>query len=312
MNDKKIGIIYEHPLWHEPLFAMLDQLNIAYEKIDLKSDSFKIERSECISLYYNLVSPSAYTRKNQHSISYARSLVRHLEDQGCRVLNGSQSMQLEMSKSAQMSLLHKLEVNYPTSFVFNSVESITQRDINYPQILKPEQGGSGSRIYKVHSHEEVKEIFADNPTIWEPDYLFLIQNEIDYDRAFGIVRLEFLGQELLYAMRIVSHGSFNLCPSVICNPDEGDGHCEIPNAKPPEFYCYSDISPDIVNEAKRIVQESGHDVMSLEFAFNSEGKAVYYDINSNSNLREQVCRDFGSGNPFERVALFLKSFLDQD
>ena len=40
--------------------------------------------------------------------------------------------------------------------------------------------------------------------------------------------MEFLGGELLYAMRVVSHGAFNLCPSETCNPEGGGGHCEIP------------------------------------------------------------------------------------
>ena len=37
------------------------------------------------------------------------------------------------------------------------------------------------------------------------------------------MRLEFLGGQLLYAMRVKTHGRFNLCPSPVCNPDEGDG-----------------------------------------------------------------------------------------
>ena len=42
------------------------------------------------------------------------------------------------------------------------------------------------------------------------------------------MRLEFLGGELLYAMRVVTHGRFNLCPSPVCNPDDGDGVCAVP------------------------------------------------------------------------------------
>lgn len=36
--------------------------------------------------------------------------------------------------------------------------------------------------------------------------------------------MEFLGGELLYAMRVVSTGNFNLSPSNVCNPaSAGDG-----------------------------------------------------------------------------------------
>src|SRR3982751_1630250 len=36
--------------------------------------------------------------------------------------------------------------------------------------------------------------------------------------AQDIVRMEFLAGELLYAMRVVSHGCFNLCPAETCHP----------------------------------------------------------------------------------------------
>jgi len=40
----------------------------------------------------------------------------------------------------------------------------------------------------------------------------------DLARAIDLpIRMEFLGGKLLYAMRVVSHGAFNLCPSEACN-----------------------------------------------------------------------------------------------
>jgi hypothetical protein len=53
------------------------------------------------------------------------------------------------------------------------------------------------------------------------------------DAARGIVRMEFLGGKFLYAMRVVSHGVFNLCPSEVCNPaDGGNAHCALPEQAP--------------------------------------------------------------------------------
>ena len=70
------------------------------------------------------------------------------------------------------------------------------------------------------------------------------------------MRLEFLGGELLYAMRVITHGRFNLCPSPVCNPDEGDGACEIPAAEAPpvEFYPYHEVPHEAVETATRIVK----------------------------------------------------------
>ena len=42
--------------------------------------------------------------------------------------------------------------------------------------------------------------------MWLPDNLFLLQELLPHDPEQGIVRMEFLGGELLYAMRVISHG----------------------------------------------------------------------------------------------------------
>ena len=51
-----------------------------------------------------------------------------------------------------------------------------------------------------------------------PDNLLLLQEYFPHDPEKGIVRMEFLDGKLLYAMRVISHGRFNLCPSEVCNP----------------------------------------------------------------------------------------------
>ena len=65
--------------------------------------------------------------------------------------------------------------------------------------------------------------------------------------------MEFLGGELLYAMRVISHGAFNLCPSEVCNPEDGSGQCEVPEikpAKPVEFHPYHDVPAEAVEAGK--------------------------------------------------------------
>src|SRR4029434_11206220 len=111
-----------------------------------------------------------------------------------------------------------------------------------------------------------------------------------------MARLEFLGGKLLYAMRVKTHGRFNLCPSPVCNPDEGDGACEVPavqeSATPVEFYPYLDVPEDAVETAARIVRAAGLDVGGIEYLETPGGRRVFYDINANSNLRPSVAAAF--------------------
>ena len=172
-----------------------------------------------------------------------------------------------------------------------------------------EQGGSGNKIFKVNSYPELMEIFSTIPNIWEPDNLFLLQDEIEYSKEYGIIRIEFIGDEILYAMRVVTNGSFNLCPSTVCNPESGESQsCNIPQTTPPKFYPAKDIPQKVIDETIFIKKSTGHQIASIEFAFDNQGTAVYYDINSNSNLRKSICEEYGNGDPFIRVVDYLESY----
>ena len=310
-----IGIIYEHPQWHEPLFEALERKNIRYTKFDLKRGAFNGQSIAEADLYYNLVSPSAYLRGNQRAIPYAKALCTQLELEGCKVLNGSKSIQIEMSKSLQVSLLKKLGIDHPQTVVFNSVEALRNMNgtFHFPMILKPEQGGSGARIFLVNDLDELETLLVQQPELWLPDTLLLLQEKLDYDVRHGIVRLEFVGGELLYAMRVVTNGKFNLCPSVVCNPEEGTGHCEtnLNETSKPEFYAYSGVEPEAVEAGKRIMLACGHVTGSVEYLLTKDGRMVFYDINSNSNLRESIAAEFGK-QPFDVVAGFLQAQIGRD
>src|SRR6185437_4201870 len=97
----------------------------------------------------------------------------------------------------------------------------------WPALLKPEQGGSGARMYLLNSPDELRQLLRERPDLWLPDNLLLLQEYVPVDPMRGIVRMEFLGGELLDAMRVISHGSFNLCPSEVCNPENGNSQCVI-------------------------------------------------------------------------------------
>ena len=120
--------------------------------------------------------------------------------------------------------------------------------------------------------------------------------------------MEFLGGMLLYAMRVVSHGRFNLCPAPICNPDSPDDEsaCALPSipAKPVEFYAYPEVPAEAVEMGRRIMEAGGLDVGGIEYLETHDGRRIFYDINANSNLRPSIAATFGF-DPFERVVDYL-------
>lgn len=61
-------------------------------------------------------------------------------------------------------------------------------------ILKPEQGGSGARMFLVNTLEELENLLQVQPEVWLPDNLLLLQEKLEYNPEFGIVRVEFVGK----------------------------------------------------------------------------------------------------------------------
>jgi len=305
-------VLYEHPEWQKPLFAALERRGVTFSPFHVVSAAFSNLDAPAAQLYFNQASPSAYVRGHTRAVPLALAYMRSLERQGARVLNGADVFALELSKSAQATLLRTLGIDTPYSITFNDVAALRRQipvDFRWPALLKPDQGGSGARIQVVSSAAEIERIFRADPTVWLPDNLFLLQELLPHDPEEGIVRMEFLGGELLYAMRVKTHGRFNLCPSPVCNPEDGQGVCERPEeqqaaAPPVEFYPYLDVPEEAVETGKSIVRAARLDVGGIEYLETTDGRRVFYDINANSNLRPSVAAVWGF-DPFERVVDFL-------
>ncbi|HUR89812.1 MAG TPA: hypothetical protein VMZ74_12050 [Ramlibacter sp.] len=312
----ELVVIHEHPEWQKPLFAALEMRGVRFEPFDVTHTAFTNDDVPRARLYFNQASPSAYVRGNTRAVPLALAYMRSLERQGARVLNGADVFALELSKSAQATLLHTMGIDTPRSITFNdpaALRAFADR-LTWPAVLKPDQGGSGARIQVVDSIEEVEEIFRRDPSYWLPDNLFLLQEYLPHDSGQGIVRLEFLGGELLYAMRVKTHGRFNLCPSPVCNPGDGEGICEIPGhepvaAQPVEFFPYPEVPREAVATAKRIVKAARLDVGGIEYLETPDGRRVFYDVNANSNLRASIAQEYGGFDPFEKVVDYLQGII---
>lgn len=313
----KLVVLYEHPQWQLPLFSALERRGVPFEAVDLKANVFSGRDPVDARLAFNQASPSAYLRGNTRAVPMGLAYIEALEASGVRVLNGSRAFRFELSKAVQSRAMARAGIDYPRTLAFNSVDALRTRasEVGFPAILKPNQGGSGARMFKVSSIDEVDEILGGDPDLWRPDHVLLLQEYLEHDsEADGVVRMEFLGGELLYAMKVYSAGeTFNLCPSEVCNPVDGvEGACAIPEAPvaaPPRFEPFPEVPPEAVAIGKRICEIGGLDVAGIEYLETPDGRRVFYDINANSNLRGPIGEAFGF-DPFDRVVDFLQEQLE--
>jgi hypothetical protein len=280
VSEKPIGILYEHPLWFEPLFAELDRRGVPYERVHAARHVFDPgDHTIAYSLLVNRMSPSAWTRGHADAILHTLHYLAYLDEIGANVLNGHAAFEVETSKTRQCALFARLGIRYPRArAISHSSQAVAAaRGLRYPVVVKPNVGGSGAGIQSFASPEEL----ADSEHELGLDGTGLVQEHLPADGE-SIVRIEILGGEFLYAIRIrLVPGGFNLCPADYCElPGIADGvsgrGLPIESVDPP---------PDVIEDAKRIVEAAGMDLGGVEYLVNArDGLPYFYDVNALSNF----------------------------
>ena len=277
---KPIGILYEHPEWFRPLFAELGRRGVPYEPIHAARHSFDpAARDSGYSLVVNRMSPSAWTRGHADAIFHSLHYLAWLDQIGANVLNGSDAYRIELSKAAQCALFAELGLRHPRTRVVNSAEAAVEAatDLRFPVLVKPNIGGSGAGIVSFEHPEAI----AEAELVPGLDGTLLVQERLPADGE-AIIRVEMLGGELLYAIRILlAPASFNLCPADYCElPGIADGVSG--RGLPIERY---DPPDEIVEAATRIMSAAGIEVGGVEYLVDArDGDAYFYDVNALSNF----------------------------
>ena len=287
---RPIAILYENEAWMAPLFAALDRVGAPYERVFANDLSFDpAGPAPDWSLAVNKVSPSSYLRGHARSIAVARELLPLLEERGVAVVNGSRAFALETSKARQLLLLRQLGIRAPAARVITDAAQAPSaaRELRYPVIVKPNVGGSGAHMRRFDSPEALA---AAAPELeLGPDGTGLVQEFLESVDGTSR-RVEFLGGEYLYAIRIANGPGqdFNLCPADICQVDTGSefDNCVVdaPTKKRLRIDAFDAPRP-IVDDVLRIARVGGLDVGGVEYLVAArDGLPYVYDINALSNF----------------------------
>jgi hypothetical protein len=286
---RPIAVLYENEAWMAPLFGALDDLGAPYERVFLNELSFDpAGPAPGWSLAVNKVSPSSYLRGHARSIAVARELLPLLEERGIPVVNGSRAFALETSKARQLLLLRQLGIRAPAARVITdpSQAPSAARELRFPVIVKPNVGGSGAHMRRFDSPEEL--IAGAAELDLGPDGTGLVQEFLESEDGTSR-RVEFLGGEYLYAIRIASEGQdFNLCPADICQvqvSSEFDS-CVVEAPAKRQLRIDAFEAPEqIVDDVLRIARVAGLDVGGVEYLVAArDGLPYVYDINALSNF----------------------------
>ncbi len=254
----KIAILFEHPLWFEPLFAALDRRGLPFTKIALADHSFDpSDPAPPAPLVLSRVAMSGFLRDPEHGIFYASALLDHWRRCGARIVNGPETLAIDSSKARQLSLITALGFFIPDTRVVHRAQDLlaASQGMKWPLLVKANIGGSGAGIIRFSSPDELAQAVADGSVPTSIDQVLLLQDYVP-PRGGTILRVETLGGRFLYALEVESGGdSFDLCPADACIAQPGRSAIRMMAIEP---------LPEIIEAAERIAQAVGLQVGGVE------------------------------------------------
>jgi hypothetical protein len=312
MTKLPIGVFYEHPDWFKPLFSMLERRDLPFVRIDAASHAFDpSERSAPIALAFNRASPSAYMRGRKQTTFHTLAWLRHLERIGVPVVNGSTIYAIEISKATQIEVLEELGIGYPATRVVNHPTQVlaAAQTLRFPLLVKANIGGSGAGITRFEDADALAAGVRGGRLDFGVDDTALVQEAAPL-RGGSIVRIEVLGGEYLYAIKVFpEQGSFNLCPADACQTTSGESlvraACAIDAAKNGLRVEAYDPPDEMKRAVLAIAARTKLDVGGVEYLVDDrDGRPYVYDINALSNFVADGPRVIGF-DPFERLVDYL-------
>lgn len=275
-----IHVLHENAQWSAPLFEALLRLDQPFRDWDLSAGQFDLSAAPPAGVFYNRMSASAHTRGHRYSPEYASAVLHWLEAHDRRVINGSRAIQLELSKAAQYAALQSSGIATPRTVPALGREALLQaaRGFDGRFITKHNRAGKGLGVRLFETAGEL-ETWIDGPDYEAPvDGIMLVQEYIQAPEPF-ITRVEFIGGELLYAVRVDTSSGFELCPAEAC---------AVPGAAGDMFQIIDGFDSPLVDRYRRFLRANRIQVAGIEFIVDADGNAFTYDINTNTNYNPEA------------------------
>jgi hypothetical protein len=278
----KIYIIHENDEWNVPLRAALEAQGLPYQEWHLDQGHFDLSAAPPEGVFYSRMSASSHTRGHRYAPEYTSAVLAWLENHGRRVLNPTRALQLEINKAAQYVALHAHGIRTPKTSAAVGRAAILQAAAAFtgPFISKHNRAGKGLGVHLFYGIDELQS-YLDSDEFDEPvDGITLLQQYIKAPQPY-ITRVEFVGREFMYAVRVDTSEGFELCPADASSIE--DQFCPATTTATEKFVIQEHFEHPLLKRYQRFLQIEGIDVAAFEFIVDAQGLDYTYDINTNTN-----------------------------
>jgi len=277
-----VHVLHENPEWMPPFAAAFAAEGVDWDETLVTGGSLDLTAAPAEGLWWSRMSASAHTRGHTAAAEHARALLDVLEAHGRRVVNGRAVLDLELSKVRQLALLRAARVAVPrtVAVVGGRPDDVlaAAATVRPPVVVKPNRGGKGLGVTRFDS---VDELAAALPGLDEPvDGVLLVQEYVEPARP-RITRAEIVGGELVYAITAdTERGGFQLCPADACAVDGTPASLFALRTEP--------LPSGLADAYESFARWHGLEVAGFEFIETADGRAVTYDVNTNTNYNPDV------------------------
>ncbi len=307
--SKQIYIIHENDEWVVPLRAQLEQRNLPYKEWFLGEGNLNIDETPPEGVFYNRMSASSHTRGHRYAPEHTSAVLAWLELHGRKVFNNKQALSLELNKVAQYTAFKKYGVKTPRTVATVGKDSLIEAAKNFelPFITKHNRAGKGLGVRLFHTVKSLEEY------VWSDDFeepvdgITLLQQYITSPEPF-ITRVEFVGGDFVYAVRVDTSEGFELCPADSCTI--GDQFCPTTVQPNHKFEILEHFESPLIESYKKVLIDNGIHVAGIEFIVDNDGITYTYDLNTNTNYNGQAeGRDVKGRSGMGALADFLGDAL---
>ena len=308
LTQPRIFVLHENTPWVEPLRREFAAIHVPFSEWFLDRGLVDLTSAPPEGIFYNRMSASSHTRAHRYAPEYTAAGLTWLTRYGRRIVNGERALQLEISKVAQYESLARFGIESPATVAAVGREHIPRAaaTIGYPIILKHNRAGKGLGVKLIYSEAALEEHLASEAFEESIDGIMLVQRYIKAPEPF-ITRVEFIGGQLLYAVRVDTSQGFELCPADACQIEQPSDACPAV-ATGDKFQIVPHFDHPLVPAWQSFLAANDIGVAGIEFIADAQGRAYTYDVNTNTNYNPDAESKDGRRG-MQAIALHLKGLL---
>ncbi|MFB4160879.1 RimK family alpha-L-glutamate ligase [Geomicrobium sp. JSM 1781026] len=310
----KIYVLHENDEWTAPLKTALEKLGAEFELWHLHEGSVNLMEAPPEGVFYNRMSASSHTRGHRYAPEYTAAVLRWLESYNRTVFNGTEALQLELSKAAQYTSLVSHGIRVPETIAASGKQAILDASKQMGStsfITKHNRAGKG---LGVHLFQDTAGLERYLQTDFEPsiDGITLLQTYINNPDSL-ITRCEFVNGKFLYAVNVDTSDGFELCPADVCQID--DAFCPTTDQPRDKFSIIPNFQHEIIEKYEQFLQTHRISFAGIEFIRDEFGTLYTYDVNTNTNYNkdaEEKVGIYGMKHVADQLVAALASELHQN